>query len=110
MSNPAVRGSRSAWRVLHRWLGLYLGTWFALVGLTGSVLVYEDEIDAWLNPKLLTEPRSGPWLHPQDILARAADAFPAGHVERLRPPAAPGQVYRLVIRVAPHMRAESDRV
>ncbi len=42
---------RSRWFSVHRWLGIVLGAWFALVGITGSLLVYEDPIDEWLNPR-----------------------------------------------------------
>ncbi|MBC8118998.1 MAG: PepSY domain-containing protein, partial [Burkholderiaceae bacterium] len=45
--------SRSGWFTVHRWLGILLGVWFALVGLSGAILVFEDPIDAWLNPRLL---------------------------------------------------------
>jgi len=108
---PAPRaGRRRPWVLVHRWLGIGLGAWFALVGLTGAILVYEDLVDAFLNPQLLHDPRTGPWLPPHEILARAEDEFPLGHIERIRPPAAPGEVYRVLVRVAPHMRVESDRV
>ncbi|MCW5603565.1 MAG: PepSY domain-containing protein [Burkholderiales bacterium] len=109
MAAPAGK-ARSSWLGFHRWLGLWLGTWFALVGLSGSILVFEDEVDAFLNPGLLTDARPGPWLAPHDMPAHAAEAFPLAHVERLRPPNAPGEVYRLIVRVAPHMRSGSPRV
>jgi uncharacterized iron-regulated membrane protein len=102
--------ARRSWVWLHRWLGLNLGVWFALVGLTGSVLVFEDEVDAFLNPSLLVETKSGAHLLPHRILDRVDDDFPLAHVERLRVPRAQDEVYRLLVRVAPHMRAESDRV
>ncbi len=39
-------------RQLHLWIGLCFGTLFVLAGLTGSVLVWTDEIDHFLNPDL----------------------------------------------------------
>ncbi len=33
---------------LHRWLGLIVGLLFCIAGLTGSVLVFWHEIDAWI--------------------------------------------------------------
>lgn len=36
---------------LHRWIALTLGTWFALLGLTGSMLVWHGELDRALNPR-----------------------------------------------------------
>jgi uncharacterized iron-regulated membrane protein len=73
---------------VHRWLGIGLGAWFALVGLTGSILVFEDPIDAWLNPGLLTSHERGPWLPPEQLLARVEEEHELGRVEQIRPPAA----------------------
>ena len=42
--------SRSVLRLLHRWLGLIGGSFLVVLGLTGSVLVYESEIGGWLRP------------------------------------------------------------
>ncbi len=39
-------------RRLHRWLGLGAGTLLAVLGLSGTLLVYGTEVDAWLNPGL----------------------------------------------------------
>lgn len=38
---------------LHLWLGLTVGALLAALGLAGSVLVFQDEIDRALNPALL---------------------------------------------------------
>lgn len=41
------------WRKLHRrlhlWLGLSVGVLFTVIALTGSVLVFYDDLDKWLN-------------------------------------------------------------
>ena len=42
---------RRAWIQIHLWLGLTLGALGVLIGLSGSFLLYDDEIDAWLNPQ-----------------------------------------------------------
>ena len=103
--------SRGYWLNLHRWLGLFIGAWFALVGFSGSLLVYEDEIDAFINPRLLTHASVGAHLPPHAILVRIADEFPLAHAERLRPPrhGNPDDVYRVLIKVAPHLRTGSPR-
>ena len=93
------RSTRPGWKTLHRWLGLSLGTWFALVGLSGAILVFEDAIDAWLNPALLTSASHGPLLGPHAIVERAQALYPLGHVEKIRFPAASGEVYRITLRV-----------
>src|SRR5512145_2764154 len=85
--------------------------WFTLVGLTGAVLVFEDPIDAWLNPTLLASRERGPWLPTELLLARVEeDHEELGRVERIRPPAAPGEVYRLIYRVQPNKRIRVDRI
>jgi uncharacterized iron-regulated membrane protein len=99
------------WFSVHRWLGIAVGLWFALVGLTGSALVFEDTLDAWLNPALLTSHERGPWLTPELLLARVEDEHgELGRVERIRPPAAAGEVYRLIYRVQPNKRIRVDRI
>lgn len=45
-------------RQFHLWLGVTLGGLFALVALTGSVLVYYIEIDAALHPEI-SQPSTG---------------------------------------------------
>lgn len=42
---------REFWAKVHLWLGLTLGVVGVLIGVTGSILVYDHEIDAWLNPQ-----------------------------------------------------------
>jgi uncharacterized iron-regulated membrane protein len=39
------------WVQVHLWLGLSLGVLGIFIGLSGSILVYDREIDAWLNPQ-----------------------------------------------------------
>ena len=49
-ARPAARRARLLVRRLHLWLGLGLGSLFALLGLTGSALVFYTAIDAALHP------------------------------------------------------------
>lgn len=72
---------RGVWLAIHKWLGLSLGLVIAIIGLTGSILVFYQEIDEWLNPELLTV--SPPSEHanyrpPDEIFAAAAAAAPSG--------------------------------
>ncbi len=46
---PALRQGLA---LLHRWAGFTLGVLFVLMGLSGTVLVFEHEADAALNPSL----------------------------------------------------------
>jgi uncharacterized iron-regulated membrane protein len=49
-TSPRLRDLRIAIRRIHLWLGVSLGLVFAVLGLTGSALVFYVEIDGWLNP------------------------------------------------------------
>ena len=65
--------ARSVLVRLHRWVGLSIALFLVVAGLTGSVLVFRDEIDAWLNPGLFASPGSGAVLQPS-ALKRAVEA------------------------------------
>ena len=99
--------TKGRWFSVHRWLGIVLGLWFALVGLTGAVLVYEEPLDAWLNPQLLRSASRGALLPPEAIIERAREL---GHVERIRLPQADGEVYRLLLRSLPQRRIGNPRI
>ena len=86
-----------------------LASWFALVGLSGAILVFEDPIDAWLNPQLLKTGSQGSHLSAQTIVERAESAYPLGLVEKIRFPVAEGEVYRLTLRVKPR-RVGAERI
>jgi uncharacterized iron-regulated membrane protein len=101
---------RRTWFSIHRWLGIGPGAWFALLGLTGSLPVFEDALDAWLNPDLLSTRSRGTALAPDAIAARAAAEFPQARVERMRLPAASGDVYRLFVRASPQRRVGHERI
>lgn len=96
------RLSLARWSTLHRWLGIGLGLWFALVGVTGTLLVWRDEVDAWLNPAWFRAPASsGPALPVDELIERVRAAQPSiGRFERLRFPDTPGQALRLQVRGA----------
>ena len=55
---------------LHRYVGLALAAFLVLSGLTGSILVFQREIDAAINPDLWAVSGPGPRLAPDQIAAR----------------------------------------
>lgn len=75
--------SRKTWVLLHRWAGLFMAGFLVVAGLTGSILVFEHEIDRWLNPELLVvEPRGEP-LPPTVLHALATQAVPDGRIDAI---------------------------
>ncbi len=49
-----VQAGRALWVQVHMYVGLFVGGLLIIFGMTGSVLVFWQEIDEWLNPTLLT--------------------------------------------------------
>lgn len=43
---------RRLWLKLHLWLGLLLGLWLSLIGLTGSLLVFYHELEELVHPTI----------------------------------------------------------
>lgn len=52
---PARRRLRAALAWLHLWVGLGVGAVFAVVGLSGSVLVFHDDLLRWQHPELTAQ-------------------------------------------------------
>jgi uncharacterized iron-regulated membrane protein len=75
---------RAFWVSVHRWAGLTMTGFLVIVGLTGSVLAFREEIDVWLNPELLTvAPRDAPTLGPLVLRERAAALYPDARVDEV---------------------------
>lgn len=77
---PRNAVQRRLWLKIHLYIGLFAGTIFVLAGLTGSLIVFADDIDAWLNRPIMKvpvppDPRAAP--RPLDeLLAAARTAMP----------------------------------
>jgi uncharacterized iron-regulated membrane protein len=48
-----LKARRKRWLDVHLWLGLALGLFLSIFGITGSILVFHAEINELLNPNLL---------------------------------------------------------
>jgi uncharacterized iron-regulated membrane protein len=69
---------------LHSLLGLVTGMLLLVISLSGSVLVFHEEIDHALNPDLLTVPVAGPRLPLNQLYAEAAGRYPGAEAIRFR--------------------------
>ena len=52
---------------IHRYFGLAIAVFLTVAGLTGSILAFDTDLDAWLNPELFEAKASGPILPPSEI-------------------------------------------
>lgn len=105
---PRRAGPRSLTRLLHRVLGLAAGLVLVVTGLTGSALVFRDEIDAALNPRLRRVVPVGPRAPLQPVLDRVTRAFPGEAPTRVRMPRRPGDTYELWLGAAPSRYVYAD--
>ncbi|MDP3878428.1 MAG: PepSY-associated TM helix domain-containing protein [Methylobacter sp.] len=68
--------NRAIWIKVHFYLALIAGFFFALIGLTGSVSVYREELDTLLNPKLVIEQPQDKRQSLDNMLAAVRAAHP----------------------------------
>ncbi|HEV7343534.1 MAG TPA: PepSY-associated TM helix domain-containing protein [Sphingopyxis sp.] len=94
--------------IWHRWFGLLAAVWLLILAITGSVIVWSDEIDGWLNPDLRHVAATGDRLPVQVLVDRLEAANPGYHVDYLmRPREATDSVLAFV---APNGPAPADYV
>ncbi len=73
------RLNRPIWLKIHLYLALIAGFFFALMGLTGSISIYREELDELLNPRLLIEQPAGKRQSLDKIMAAVQAAHPNRH-------------------------------
>ncbi|KXJ39595.1 MAG: hypothetical protein AXA67_01255 [Methylothermaceae bacteria B42] len=66
---------RRLWVQIHIWIALSLGWLIALVGMSGSVLIYKAELDQLFHPSGQPPSRSGPPVEISRIMAVAYSLF-----------------------------------
>ena len=78
---------------LHRWIGLTSGIVLVIIGLTGSALVFREEIDVALNAQLMRVEAAGRTAAVQDIVDAVQQAFPNSRIFSVRMPNRADAVY-----------------
>lgn len=89
---------RKAFVFAHRWVALISGLLLALLGLTGTLMVWQAEIDAALNPQWFARgaARCAPSSRPvADVLALLAREVPAAHAALVVAPPRAGAAYQV---------------
>jgi uncharacterized iron-regulated membrane protein len=66
--------------IVHLYVGLTAGIFLAILGLTGSIIALDEDIDHWLHPELwyVTEGRRA--LPENDLVSTAQNRFPRARV------------------------------
>lgn len=107
----SFRSVRPGLSWLHRWAGLTLGLLFVLIGLSGSLLVFQHEIDAALNPHLFHSGSScAVPVGVQDAIAGVQAQWPQAKVSFVNLPQHEGGSYRLLFKApgVAHNEAMAD--
>jgi uncharacterized iron-regulated membrane protein len=91
---------------LHRWVGLIAAVFLVILGVTGSALVFENEIDRALNPTLFRVTPAGAPLLVGDLVARAQVLRPTDRVLGVRLPEAADQAYEFALRSGQSMTVD----
>jgi len=89
---------------LHRWLGLGVAGFLFLAGLTGAIISWDHEIDAWLNPTLFEAPSAAQARAPLALAAQAERADPRLQVTFLPLSIEPGHSLLLGVEPRPDPR------
>lgn len=57
--------------VVHRWSGLFMALFLFVAGLTGAIISWDHELDAWLNPQMFkTSAQAGDAIPPLELADR----------------------------------------
>ena len=83
---------------IHLWIGLILTLYLIMIGLTGSILVFREELEhlAGANPWRGIQ-TSGPYADPVQVIASVRAAFPDARMISLSAPTKSNPVYIAVL-------------
>ena len=93
--------TRKFWLGVHRYCGLLAMALLLVIALTGSMLAFEHEIDAWLNPALMRTGHDRPSLSPDKLISIVENNDPRLEVGLLPLDTRPGESREL--RVTPRV-------
>jgi len=92
--------SRSFVFTLHRYAGLVIGLLLVLSGLSGSVLVFRDEIEALVSPEMRVTTAQGKHVTVDKVLQTVQRAYPDDRPFAIRLPRTPQQTYLIKMNTA----------
>jgi uncharacterized iron-regulated membrane protein len=84
---------RRALLTLHRWTGLSSGLFLVVISVSGSALVFENDIDGALNRATTYVAPGGRPLPIETLISRVQAAYPADRIGGVRIGEAPDQAY-----------------
>lgn len=103
-----MKAIRQIFARLHRYAGLSLALFLTISGLTGSIIVFQHELDEWLNPQLYRATGTGEQLLPTALARRIEQIDPNIRVRYLQLGVEPG--HSATAFVEPHVDAATGQL
>lgn len=83
---------------IHLWAGVILALYVAVVGISGSILVFREELTAWVQGDLLKARNAGPSMATvPEVIDAALSASPGAHVDGLYLPSLYSENFRVFV-------------
>jgi uncharacterized iron-regulated membrane protein len=106
MITLTLKKRRKLWLQLHLYLGLFVGAVLVLISLSGSLIVFTAQIDAWLNADMMhvDVPKNKAKFRPyEEIIASATNAMPINgkFAYRIAFPEYPDDVFTIAYNIPP---------
>ncbi|OZI51906.1 PepSY-associated TM helix domain-containing protein [Bordetella genomosp. 5] len=92
---------RQTWVWVHRYAGLLTAVFLTVAGLTGSILAFGHDIDAWLNPEFYQARSTQPALGYDALAARIEASDHALQIEYLSYDGVPGHTAQAYVYARP---------
>ncbi|WP_150050276.1 PepSY-associated TM helix domain-containing protein [Methylomonas rhizoryzae] len=89
---------RKLWARLHRYLGLTAALFLLQASLTGCIIAYQQELDAWLNPELFYSSAQGAALTDAQLLSALQRELPEYRVVSLPLQRVAGRAAKITLR------------
>ncbi|TAN65160.1 MAG: hypothetical protein EPN17_17360 [Methylobacter sp.] len=103
-----IKARRKLWLQVHLYLGLWVGAVLVLISLSGSLIVFATQLDAWLNADMMhvDVPQGDAKFRPfEDIIASAKIVIPPDgkFANRISLPQQPGDVFEIAYNIPPSL-------
>ncbi|MDO7836267.1 PepSY-associated TM helix domain-containing protein [Sphingobium sp. HBC34] len=95
---------------LHRYVGLSVAVFLMIAGLTGSILAFQSEIDAVLNPRLFRVENPGRPLPLSTLVSRVETAMPGASVRGVTLPTDAGGSIHVSLAAVGQKQLDQDEI
>jgi len=85
--------TRHFWVLFHRYAGLFMAFFLIIIGLTGSIIVFNPELGKWFDPPPKVTPQSAAMLDAFTLRNRAQELVPHGQTNYLAFHLKPNEAY-----------------